>query len=49
VNYLSLAIGRPITDYLSLTLAYYGTFDHSNIPVYEYTRNIVAGTLDFAF
>jgi hypothetical protein len=49
VNYLSLAIGRPITDYLSVTLAYYGTFDHSNIPAYEYTRNIVAGTLDFAF
>lgn len=49
VNYVSLAIGRPITDYLSVTLAYYGTFDHSNLPAYEYTRNIVAGTLDFAF
>jgi Tfp pilus assembly protein PilF len=36
---------RPINEYLSVQLAYYGTFNNSNQRVFEYNRNIVSLSL----
>lgn len=49
VNYLYATLGRSVTEHISVALAYYGTFDHSNIPVYEYDRNIVSASVQFTY
>ena len=49
VSQFSVSLRRPITTYLSVGLAYYGTVDNSNIPIYQYRRNIVAAELRVAY
>ena len=49
VNQFSVGLRRPITTYLSAGLAYYGTFDNSNIAIYQYHRNIVSAEVRLAF
>jgi len=36
---------RPLNEYLSVQLAYYGTFNNSNQKAFEYNRNIVSLSL----
>ena len=36
---------RPLNEYLSVQLAYYGTFNNSNEKQFEYNRNIVSLSL----
>lgn len=43
-NYLYAGITRPITEHISIAVTYYGTFNPSNIPDFQYSRNVV-GTL----
>jgi hypothetical protein len=49
VSQFSVSVWRPITTYLSVALAYYGTIDDSNIPVYQYHRNIVSAEVRVAY
>ena len=49
VSQFSVSVLRPITTYLSVALAYYGTVDDSNIPVYQYQRNIVSAEVRVAY
>jgi hypothetical protein len=43
-NYLYAGLTRPITEHISVAVTYYGTFNPSNIPDFQYSRNVV-GTL----
>ena len=49
VSQFSVTVQRPITRYVSVALAYYGTVDDSNIPVYQYNRNIVSAEVRVAY
>jgi hypothetical protein len=49
VSQFSVSVRRPLTTYFSVGLTYYGTVDDSNIPVYQYRRNIVTAELRFAY
>jgi hypothetical protein len=49
VSQFSVSIRRPLSPYLSVGLAYYGTIDDSNIPVYQYRRNIVSAEVRVAY
>jgi hypothetical protein len=49
VSQFSVSIRRPLTTYLSVGLAYYGTIDDSNIAVYQYRRNIVSAEVRVAY
>jgi hypothetical protein len=49
VSQFSVSVRRPLTSYLSVGLAYYGTVDNSNIAIYQYRRNIVAAELRVAY
>lgn len=49
VNQLHAAVVRPLAPHLSVALAYYGTFDDSNIPVFEYDRHVVQAVLRVSY
>ena len=49
VNQFSVSVRRPVTRYLSAGLTYYGTFDNSNVAVYQYRRNIVSAEVRVVF
>src|SRR5262249_61542528 len=49
VNQFSVSVWRPVTAYLSAALAYYGTFDNSNVAIYQYRRNIVSAEVRVVF
>src|SRR5262245_14306460 len=49
INQLSVTVQRPIIPHLSIALSYYGTFDASNINVFQYDRNIVQAELRFSY
>jgi len=49
INQVSATVQRPIAPYLSIALSYYGTFDASNIDVFEYNRHIVQAELRFSY
>src|SRR5262249_18265793 len=49
VSQFSVSVQRPITTYVSVALAYYGTVDDSNIPVYQSHRSIVAAEVLSAY
>jgi hypothetical protein len=43
------SLTRPITDVLSVVVSYYGTVNLSNIPVFDYRRNVAGASLQVAF
>lgn len=48
-NYLYVGITRPITEHISAAVTYYGTFNPSNIPDFQYTRNVVSTLLQVTY
>jgi len=48
-NYLYIGITRPITEHISAAVTYYGTFNPSNIPEFQYTRNVVSTMLQVTY
>jgi len=48
-NYLYIGITRPITEHISAAVTYYGTFNPSNIPDFQYTRNVVSTLLQVTY
>ena len=48
-NYLYTAITRPITEHVAVALTYYGTFNGSNIGLFEYNRNVVGAMLQLTY
>ena len=46
---LNFLVNRPINDYLTVTGAFFGDFNSSNNPLYEYTRQIGAIGLEVRF
>src|SRR5262249_37641589 len=48
-NQVVVRFVRELTDYLTADLAYYGVFNHSNIPAFEYSRNIVQVSVQVHF
>ena len=48
-NYLYIGITRPITEHISAAVQYYGTFNPSNIPDFQYTRNVVSTLLQVTY
>ena len=49
VHYLYAAVSRPIAQHVSATIAYYGTFNGSNIELFDYQRSVVSTFLTFTF
>ena len=49
VLFFTASIGRPITDWLSITAEYNYTRDQSNIQFFDYSRNIYSITLSGRF
>jgi hypothetical protein len=48
-NHMYASLTRPITDVLSVAVAYYGTVNLSNIQDFEYRRNVASLVLQVAF
>ena len=46
---LNFLVSRPINDYLTVTGAFFGDFNSSNNPLYNYTRQIGAIGLEVRF
>ena len=46
-GYVSLS--RPITDYARVVLDWYGTLNGSNIPDFEYRRNVVSAFVEVRY
>jgi hypothetical protein len=49
INQVAATVQRPIAPHFSIGLSYYGTFDASNIDVFEYDRHIVQAELRFSY
>jgi hypothetical protein len=49
INQLSATLQRPLLPHLAIALTYYGTFDVSNINVFQYNRQIVQAELRVAY
>ncbi len=49
INQLSATVQRPVAPHFSIALSYYGTFDASNIDVFQYDRHIVQAELRFSY
>ncbi len=49
ISQLFATVQRPIAPHLSVALTYYGTFDASNIDVFQYDRHIVQAELRFSY
>ena len=45
----TVLVSRPINEYLSVTGAFLGDFNHSNNPLYNYTREIGSIALEVRF
>jgi len=45
VHQLAFAASKPLNDYLDVTLAYFGLFNNSNDPIFNYDRSIVSLSL----
>lgn len=48
-HHMYASVTRPINDVLSVTAAYYGTVNLSNIPVFDYRRSVAGVSLQAAF
>ena len=48
-HYFYASVARPIVPHVSIVLAYFGTIDVSNIPLYEYHRNVVSAVLEVTY
>jgi len=48
-NYLYVGITRPITEHIAFAVTYYGTFNPSNIPLFQYNRNVVSTLLQVTY
>lgn len=48
-HYLYASVSRPIIPHVSLALAYFATFDDSNLSLYDYTRNVVSAVLEVTY
>ena len=48
-NQVVVRVARDFLPYLSAELAYFGIFNTSNIPDFEYDRNIVEASVRFHF
>ncbi len=46
---ISAALRRPIAEHLDAALVYYGTFNNSNVAIYEYRRQVVSALLEVTF
>jgi len=42
-------LARPITEHLSVGLAYYGTVNLSNLALFDYRRNVVAALMQVTY
>jgi hypothetical protein len=42
-------VSRPLNEYLTLTGAFFGDFNHSNSPPYDYTREVGSIALEVRF
>jgi hypothetical protein len=49
ISQLSATVQRPLLPHLAIALTYYGTFDLSNIDVFQYTRHIVQAELRVSY
>jgi hypothetical protein len=49
ISQLSFTVERPIAPHVAVALSYYGTFDNSNIDVFQYNRSIVQAELRFSY
>jgi hypothetical protein len=49
INQVFATVQRPIAPYLAIALSYYGTFDASNIDVFQYDRHIVQAELRLSY
>jgi len=49
IMFFTATIGRPLTDWLSIAAEYNYTRDESNLPVFNYSRNIFSLTLSSRF
>jgi tetratricopeptide (TPR) repeat protein len=49
IMFFTATIGRPLTDWLSIAAEYNYTRDESNLPVFNYARNIFSLTLSSRF
>jgi tetratricopeptide (TPR) repeat protein len=48
-HHMYASVRKPINQYLSFALAYYGTVNTSNIAIFDYRRNVVAGVLQVSY
>jgi hypothetical protein len=49
INQLSFTVQRPIAPHVAVAVSYYGTFDNSNIGVFQYNRSIRQAELRFSY
>jgi len=49
ISQLYATVQRPLLSHLAVALSYYGTFDNSNIDVFQYRRHIVQAELRFSY
>jgi hypothetical protein len=49
INQVQVGVRRPIGQYFSVGLNYFGTFDNSNISFYTYDRHIVSAEVRVAY
>jgi hypothetical protein len=49
ISQFSFTVERPIAPHVAVALSYYGTFDNSNIDVFQYNRSIVQAELRFSY
>jgi hypothetical protein len=49
INQLAFTVQRPIAPHVAVAVSYYGTFDNSNIGVFQYNRSILQAELLFSY